>query len=78
MLQEVVFEMVGSIFYLANLPMTSDSYWIQFKASLKIQEGMGNNIEGVDVGGINTKYDRKSLYIFGKINTNVQVWNVNC
>ena len=34
---------------------------------------MGNNVEGVDVGGINTKYDMKSLYIFGKITTNVQV-----
>ena len=34
---------------------------------------MGNNVEGVDVGGINTKYYMKSLYIFGKITTNVQV-----
>ena len=24
---------------------------------------MGNNFEGVDVGGINTKYDRQSIYI---------------
>ena len=38
---------------------------------------MGNNFEGVDSGGIHTKYDRQSLYIFGKISTNVQVLNVN-
>ena len=34
---------------------------------------MGNNVEGVDVGGINTKYDSQSLYIFGETSTNVQV-----
>ena len=34
---------------------------------------MDNNFEGVDLGGINTKYDRQSLYIFGETSTNVQV-----
>ena len=39
----------------------------------KVQEGMGNNFEGVGVGGINTKYDSQSLYLFGDTSTNVQV-----
>ena len=34
---------------------------------------MGNTFEGVDAGGINTKYDRKSLEIYGKTSTNLQV-----
>ena len=34
---------------------------------------MGNTFEGVDAGGINTKYDRQSLYIFGKISMKVRV-----
>ena len=34
---------------------------------------MGNTLEGVDARGINAKYDKQSLYIFGKITTNVQV-----
>ena len=34
---------------------------------------MGNNFEDFDVGGINTKYDRQSIYIFNEITTNVQV-----
>ena len=34
---------------------------------------MGNSFEVVDAEGINTKYGRQSLYIFGKMSMSVQV-----